>query len=613
MEITVAHLNIVLFFFSIFFMGVTMSRKRGGTISELFGYGFTASAWLLFVPVGLLSINLIFNLVSLSALRSATLFGFLLASFGLAWFYQISKSRQKRSTHQRLQIYFSSEFFKEAFVLGSLFGYGLWCLLSIRLNYSGFISTLLSPQTYAQGLSSSYPQFVDEWYAVAFSKFTLIHSEMPFVDPVSFSKQFFLNIQWLFHNFNSSIFMLLDLDPLTSYVYVGLGINLGICVLIYLIQRQLGIDRFSSFFASALALHLTHGSNLPTLWSYLPIHLGLFTFLSGVLCLLMQAYPLLLVFWILSFFIYPPLALFFFPAFFLERKRIAQQKTKIIFLLAITILIFSSILFYYWRPGDEGSGFWSYIFNRMFFQKHSPNIYDSLNPFWIVSPAILFLALIGVRQIWSRSKYIGIVLIQGALLWGVYYFSSFRFIIDYPRVVLLVGLLLSVVAGFGGAKVIESLKGYKNFLVIPGCLYLLWFGFKFTENNRWEKLTVSHVVDPSQKLSPRPPFNLILQPDDLRIGKELSGHFLVSDPWKSTVLAVTVGAVPVFLKSGTISGRVSLSYEDFLKDPCRHLARYWRISFYVYLPETLGFNCPNLFRKDKSKEGFILYEHIGRK
>jgi len=188
-------------------------------------------------------------------------------------------------------------------------------LWSTHYNYSGKSMTMHRKVVEVTGLNYPLPFVVDEWYHVALSKYMFKSKSLPTIVPLVKIYSEFRNVQMPFHLFNSSLFQILRLDPLYSYVPLMLVMNSFLIVLCYMILRQWGLSEVVCLFTSLSITHLSHGANLMTLWSYMPINLGIIL----VLCFFFFHYTFDKLFFnlsaVLSIIFYPPLLVFVFPSY----------------------------------------------------------------------------------------------------------------------------------------------------------------------------------------------------------------------------------------------------------------------------------------------------------
>lgn len=550
--------------------------------------------------LGLLSffvtINLVLKISTFEALAAE-----IFASTLLAMFLSRKRPSKKKSLNLDLA--------REVVLIVGLVCYGLFCLDKVHSNYTGQASSYLKPVFEAKNVNYPYPFFSDEWHAIALSKKSMLDGHMPFYYPYSSGELRFLNVQWIFHNFNTGIYQFFSLEPLTSHVHLGMSINIMIVIFCFLILRLVDITRVSAFFSSALVFHLAHASNFPTIWSYLPIHLGLLFFLASVLSFFSHQRMLGLFFGAIVFLAYPPLVLFLIPFFWASRKSVSSK--DVLIFTAGSILIFVGFLFLNQSSGGVQATI-QYLASRLVFLKPTPEIYDILNPFKLISIVAICLALIGLSDVRKSKPVFLVTLIFVSIFWVCYSLTPWRLIIDYPRVAFLGGLFVSLIAGFGLDRIGRNLSKYRIVRDLICVSYLIWYGVNYTQLNNGQNMNVELHDGSKRNLAVRPPANLILHPDDLRIAEKIGAAFLISDPWKSTVLATAAQVKPLFLKSGTISDLSPVKYDDFVKNICLNIKPYWRIRFFLYFHESIQVKCDGLVMMDTSAENFKLYFHEGR-
>lgn len=574
--------------------------RRSLSPAEFLGRFLIFAVFVIFTQSIFTSINLILKISSFEILV------FELSLMGLAILFWLRRTSPRTFALSGL---IGRDLASECLAAIALILYGTFCLTKVHSGYVGFASSFLQPEFFTSGLNYPYPYFSDEWHAVSLSQKSLTTGIMPFYYPYSTTPLGFINVQWLFHNFNSGIFQFFFIEPLTSYVNLGIVINIGIVALSFSILRALGVTRISSFLAASLIFHITHASNFPSVWAYLPIHLGIISLLAGMLSLIYQWRLLYLFFWTLTYLVYPPLILFILPLVWLARGKISLKIPTLC--LASGVLVFLVALFFNSSMTTASPDIWHYLFSRVIFLKPTPEIHDSLNPFFIISPVAICLAMLGLTQVRKRAPLLLLSLIMTSLFWITYSLTPWRFVIDYPRVAFICALCVSLLSGFGLDQLIKNQSRFRTLFSIVFLIYLGWYGFNYTQFNDWGSLQVQLTDGSERIIKARPPANLILTPDDLRIAGKIKNEFFVSDPWKSTALAAAAQVRPLFLKSGTISDLSPIKYDEFKLDICKHLKPYWRLRFYVYFHESTPVNCEGLVFQDSSAENFKLYFHAG--
>ena len=122
---------------------------------------------------------------------------------------------------------------------------------------------------YVENMNYGYPYLSDEWAAISFIEYSISSGKLPIVNPLWHNEAFF-NLELGFHSFLSEIVLLLNLNPLTHYVFLNIFSGMIICLLVYFILRFSKIDVFSSAVACLLVSYIISGGNLPGLWTLIP-------------------------------------------------------------------------------------------------------------------------------------------------------------------------------------------------------------------------------------------------------------------------------------------------------------------------------------------------------
>jgi len=130
-------------------------------------------------------------------------------------------------------------------------------LFSVHFNYTGKISDIKNPYENLKEVKNMkyvYPYFSDEWVAVSLIKYSTETGKLPFVNPL-WKNSYFPNLEFAFHSFLSEFFLILNLNPLTSYVFFAIIFGLLICFLVYFLLRFNKVGRFSRHLVSYTLNH----------------------------------------------------------------------------------------------------------------------------------------------------------------------------------------------------------------------------------------------------------------------------------------------------------------------------------------------------------------------
>lgn len=226
----------------------------------------------------------------------------------------------------------------------------------------------------------------------------------------------------------------------------------------------------------------------------------------------------------------------------------------------------------------------------------------------------MLFAILGLPALYKGKKALLAMIGASLVFWICYSFTSYSFIIEFERLVIVASILLVIIAGFGLKNVFDTLtkfEGLKNnwdllyfqyivlFLFVP----LLFF---YTNSDVWK-----HFTGRSQNLIAHnlPLANRFLHPDDLRLFAGVKNERFLSSPWKGTVISVATNNIPLTIKSGTISRPTQDYPGQFKNSSCKEKLDFVRQRniAYVYIP-LLSIDCPMFQLKGKSDEGILLYK-----
>ena len=237
----------------------------------------------------------------------------------------------------------------------------------------------------------------------------------------------------------------------------------------------------------------------------------------------------------------------------------------------------------------------------------------NLSIFSILPIPVLLLAIFGIPAVLKRKTWLLVMVSLGIIYWIVYSFVSTTVIIEYKRVVVFTSILIVIMMGFGLDYLVAKLKKLNLFKKNEALKYIqlgvlltfLFLSLSYTKRENWSKLNISDAKR-GKIFMPAAPANQYLQPDDIKLFKNIKNKTFLSIPWKGTVIGVATDNYPVSTKPGTVSMRKKLAHE-FLNSDCRkkyNIVKSLNIE-YVYLPQ---FSCPYFEFIDKSREGLCLYK-----
>lgn len=494
-------------------------------------------------------------------------------------------------------------------------------LFFVHYNYSGDYSNLATPvYQHVEKLSYVYPYFVDEWYSISLIKYSIDSNSLPFEHSLIKGNKPLTNLNFPFHSFLSEIVVLLDLNPITSYVYFSIFFNLLLCVLVYLFLKFNNMGKLSSSIASLSILYLTNGANLPGLWTFIPLTMGILIMLCGFFFLVRRDNRMILLTSALLFLFYAPLLPFYLIAFVVLKRyeRFRFKDYFYVFLVVFSSIVFMTFLFYLVKLSHV---------NLLLFISRAFNIYSQhvfYNSFTNFTPRfslinvipllIIFLSFFGLLPLWKKHKWFLFVLCLGFFYWLIYSFFPYRFLIDYERVVVFTSILTVIVSGFG----LDVFERYliKNSFLKNGKIYglavlfilIIFFllSFSYSSRDNWKQL-VAVDSNTGRVVYPASPVNTYLVEEDLKIFENIKGENFLSHPWKGVVIGVTTGNYPLSTKPGTVTLNPNL-YGDFLISDCggkENIVKEYKIS-YVYAQTEIS--CNSFVFINRSSEGFYLYE-----
>ncbi len=514
---------------------------------------------------------------------------------------------------------FPAEFLKNNWAPLFALALAFICLYSVHYNYSGKYSVVgTSEYKEVKNMKYEYPYFADEWYSAAFIKDSISSRSLPVRNPLTKLKLPFVNFEIAFHSFLSGLFLLLGVEPLTTYPVISLIFNLVICGLIYLFLRRNNIGKKAAAICGLLALYITNGSNLPGLWTLIPFTLGIISILLGFIFLSSGKKMEALLTAVLVLLFYPP----FFPFYtlmiilFLLFSKNLSTKEKIndaAYYFSICLVIGFLVSLAHFAAGKGTTGALNEIFSKIFYQ----TLTVPYNPNFPILSVVPYLALLllpfGIYSATKKHIWLAASVFLGLAFWIFYSLSTFRVFIEYERVVILTSILIVIVAGFGLEYLAGLLKrvrffrgnSYVEYLLSAVLICFLFFTFNYTNRDSWKNFTTDAAAD-GEFLIPLAVANNYLVLDDLEVFKNIHNKIFLSLPWKGTVLGVATNNYPASIKTGTI-GIYPYLGKQFMAVSCREkslLAKAYRLD-YVYLPK---FTCPEFEFVSSSGEGFYLYQ-----
>ena len=176
-----------------------------------------------------------------------------------------------------------------------IIGFQLW---SAHYSYTGTISTIDGYQEVTSN-NYAYPYYSDEWIGVSLINYSIENKSLPLVNPL-WPDTRFINPTFPFFSFVAEIFLLLQLDPLTTYPILAILSGILICFLVYLILRKSGASLPASLLVAFSIPYIINGANLPGIWYFIPLIVGLILFLSSFLSFSLDLKTLTVIYSILT-------------------------------------------------------------------------------------------------------------------------------------------------------------------------------------------------------------------------------------------------------------------------------------------------------------------------
>lgn len=496
-------------------------------------------------------------------------------------------------------------------------------LLSIRYFYTGPVQTIKGPVE-VENSTYLYPYYSDEWVTVSLVKYTISSHALPVVNPLNHDKPF-PDVLFVFPSTISEFFLITGLDPLTNYYILQMLVTFVCLISFYLLLRMYDVNRYISAVTILGFSYITNSGNLPAMWSLLPVSLSL-VFLPWIIMSQKQGMKnRTLVYSLISLIIYPPIIIFVLPILAIDLYKNKNKKhTLKVFLVGVGSFILIFCVTFFYSGLSLGAVFSKYLIRSNL----DPGIPDYF--VWNILPVFIVLLSIYGIYLAIRKKYIDLLVpfFVGVIFWSVYLFVNKVFIIEYPRIVLIVSAFLIIFAGIGLESLIKDgldknllakIK-IKNIEGGRGAVYLCVGIFfvalslvslsTYASQTSWKKLNLKiyDVQGKSHLIMPASPINRYLQSDDLKVFNGLQGINFLSIPWKGLVVGVAAGNFPLESKSSTISNQI-LQYSMFMSMNCEDkvlAAVKYRIQ-YVY---SAPFSCPKFLEIGKSEEGFVLSSYI---
>jgi len=491
-------------------------------------------------------------------------------------------------------------------------------LWQVHYNYTGKINLATDTQVgyhEVKNMEYVYPYFSDEWYAISLIKHSINSHDLPLWNDLNNTP--FLNLEMFFHSLVAEVTLIFGLEPLTQYVLLSIFFNVLLIVLAYIFLRLNNVSKLASAIASLSILYITCGANLPGIWNFIPVHLGIIFCLIGF-CFMAMDKPLFaglssipVIIFYGPLFIFYGLALLVFWA--VQFKDFVKKHWEKILLYFLVFLVAGSsfLIILMLTPLNSLLG---YIFSRVFYTSLYGENLTNINLFYVVPFVSILLLFLGIKRVFEEKKWLAAVLGMGIVYWIFYSFTIVRFVIEYERAVFFTSIIVVIISGFGLEQLKKYLEQkYKNFNasllkyaeIAALILFLLLIPF-YTQREGWRTIILTNIFNGAVSY-PKAPANNYLTEEDLEIFEEIKGKKFLSIPWKGTVIGIATDNYPVVAKAGTLSAGQEKTIDTFLESDCegkKRMAKNMNLD-YVYLYD---FNCPGFEKMGESLEGITLYK-----
>ena len=291
-------IGIVLLFAPLLIMFLVRDKHLGVLYGIAYGIAFELFVAVLTQALGIFSYSVV---VAIHAIAVGVLL------------YAVGKQKNWLSVYQRPIIKRVDWVLVAVVLLAALF------LSRVHHGYIGSYSTVPSHEYLeTASLTYTYPYFSDEWYAVALANEAIRSKSLPLANPLIPQNPPFVNFEFAFHAFIAELVVLLNLDALTDYVKLSVGVNTMLILVLYLFLRSLHTSPLAAAGGSLSALFITSGANLPGIWNLIPITMGIMTLVLGLAFIKLEKRTMTLLLAFLTLLFYPPLVIFYLLALVYE-------------------------------------------------------------------------------------------------------------------------------------------------------------------------------------------------------------------------------------------------------------------------------------------------------
>ncbi len=499
-----------------------------------------------------------------------------------------------------------------------------------KFDFTGVANSESFGLIHVNHLRQPFPNLSDEWYAAYFSKFSFKSGLLPFWQDIFGETRPFFNIQFPFHVLNTMIFGALHLDPMHGYIFLNIGFNLILIASIYLYLRACDVPVICRFVGSLSVPLIGCCAFLPTVWFYIPVHLGFIFFI----CLLAFSLPI----WqslnqdfgqipsneVRSFSVWQVAAglgsLIFYPLLvpyvalivLIPFIRLRRYRQVSVFFAALALCCVALIIFTSMHELMKLEDIFRYAMARLVFANSDFVYAHAYNLLVIVSP----LVWVGLLFLLSSKLRFGpdsILLLVLFMQFGFQYFTKLNLFLSEPRLVFFLTIALVIVASSG----LDQFLAWTGTLGVDrrlGSLILLGVLVpdfsKYTERDFQRYVSTTLSDDSKVKIDSGSSIAIQLMQDDLTLFRDFHKKFIFSTPWKSTVLAVATDNYFQTIRSGTISTEESKDlFQKYYNMDCKQRANFsWYVNLF-YFPPMDGLDCDFMKLLGVSSSGYRLYEN----
>lgn len=492
---------------------------------------------------------------------------------------------------------------------------------SVHYHYTGQVQTIRGAVSVVDS-SYAYPLFSDEWAAAALAQRSIESRSLPTADPFAENAPF-ANLLVPFDSVLAELFLILGLAPVGQFAVLAILAGLALSLALYICLRSLGAGRIAAVIALLSAPFIAEGANLPGMWFLLPYLASAIPLFFMLAAVARKIYSVALVYGALAVILYPPSAVFVLPALiavgWTERRTLASWLVRgsrpLATVVAALVIVSAGILVL--LPSSLRSSLFAAVAFGLFHANLDSGIVsypiEDIIPVFLLPFSALGLWLAGKRKQAFFLAPIGV----GIAYWTLYAFDSDVIVIEYPRIVIIVSLLLVVAAGLGIDQCIRWISeriqkpSYRRTIATAAsALVLVSFALAVPGYARVVSRHQFILAQPSGGniilAVPALAINRYLTPDDLAIWRGISGATFTAPPWKGLVIAAATGNYPLETKASFV-GTDILSYDRFMAADCADkaaLAETYAIA-YAYSD---AFSCPGFEGVATSSESLHLYK-----